>query len=318
MGIKIIGSGSYLPSKIITNDELSLSLDTDDHWIKSRTGIQKRHICDNNQTSADLGLMAAKLALSDANLKPEQIDLIIVATTTPDYTFPSNATKIQGLLGLKSCPSFDIQAVCSGFIYGIHISKALLNDPNIKKILLISTEKMSSIIDWNDRSTAIIFGDGAGAIILENSSKYNANIIASEIFSDGSLLPLLHTNGGTATTKSAGTIKMEGREVFKHAIDKMSSAILNLLKKTSYTIDQINIIIPHQANLRIIEAIANKLSVNLDKFIITISTHGNCSAASIPLALDYAKKNNLIRRGDLVLFTALGAGLTWGATLIKY
>lgn len=318
MGSKIIGCGSYLPQKIITNKDLTLTLDTNEEWIETRTGILQRHLADNTESTSHLALKAAECAIIDAAIDKDSIDMIIVATTTPDNTFPATATKLQGYLNLKNCPSFDLQAVCSGFVYGLHVANSLIKSKAAKNILLVGAEKMSSVLDWTDRSTAILFGDGAGAVIISGDDASNSDIIDSAVFSEGQFGDLLYTSGGVATTGLAGTIQMNGKEVFKHAIEKMSEAVLGLLAKNSISLSEVNCFIPHQANARIINALAERIGIDSDKVIKTMSLHANCSAASIPLALDYANQQGLVKRGDLVVMAAIGAGLTWGAVLLRY
>ncbi|MCC2646406.1 MAG: 3-oxoacyl-(acyl carrier protein) synthase [Rickettsiaceae bacterium] len=318
MGSKIIGCGSYLPEKIVTNKDLTLSLDTTAEWIESRTGILQRSIAADNELTSHLAYKAAERAIKDASIDKDIIDLIIVATTTPDNSFPATATKLQGYLGLKNCPSFDLQAVCSGFVYGMHIANSLLQSKAAKTILLVGAEKMSSVLDWSDRSTSILFGDGAGAVILTQDDESNSDIIGSELYSSGELWDILYTNGGVALNGFAGTVQMKGKEVFRHAVEKMGDAIKTLLSKHNIDIDQIDHFIPHQANIRIIDALADRLGLSHEKIIKTVSEHANCSAASIPLALEYANSKGLIKRGDLIVMSAIGAGLTWGAVLIRY
>jgi 3-oxoacyl-[acyl-carrier-protein] synthase-3 len=318
MSSKILGCGSYLPDRVVTNKDLTLSLNTTEEWIESRTGILKRHVASEDELTSHLALKAAEAAILDAKIDKELIDLIIVATTTPDNTFPATATKLQGYLGIKNCPSFDLQAVCSGFIYGLHVANSLILSKAAKTILLVGAEKMSSVLDWSDRSTAILFGDGAGAVILTEDASNQSAIIDSEIFSNGEFYDALYTDGGVALNGIAGTVQMKGKEVFRNAVEKMGDAVNSLLVKNNITIEQIDLFIPHQANIRIIEALCERIGLEDEKVIKTVSSHANCSAASIPLALEYAKSKGLIKPGALILFSAIGAGLTWGAALIRY
>lgn len=314
----IVGCGSYLPSKILTNYDLEKIVDTNHDWIVERTGIYQRHIA-TKESNLEMAYQASILAINNSDIDKEQIDLIIVATTTADNSFPSTAVKLQGLLGVKSCAAFDIQAVCAGFIYGINIADNFIKARQANNILLVGVDKMSSLIDWQDRSTCVLFGDGAGAIVI--SAKYQnekIGIIASKIYSDGSLHEYLYTDGGISSTQTAGTIKMKGQEVFKHAVDKMSSSLSDLLISNNINIDEVDVFIPHQANLRILEYVTKKLSIPPEKVICTLAKHANTSAASIPLALDYALLNNKIKSNNIISLTAIGAGLCWGSAIIKW
>lgn len=315
---KIIATGSYLPEKILTNEELSKTVDTSDEWISSRTGIRQRHIAAEGQLTSDLALQAAKEALKKADLDASSIDLIIVATTTPDLTFPSTATKVQEQLGITEGAAFDLQAVCSGFVYALSVADALIKTKQHKRILVIGAEKMSSILNWEDRNTCVLFGDGAGALILEANENNDACIIDSKIRSDGRYKDILYVNGGVGENGLSGTIVMQGKEVFKHAADKMSSIVKEVLKDNNYTLDNLDLLIPHQANFRIMEMVGKKLALPKDKVISTVQDHANTSAASIPLALDRAVNENKISSGQLVATTAMGAGLTWGTNLFRF
>ncbi|RTK92670.1 MAG: ketoacyl-ACP synthase III [Rickettsiales bacterium] len=317
MASKIIGCGGYLPQKVLTNDDLAQFIDTSDEWIRTRTGIAKRYIAAENEFSSHMAHEAALAAITDASISVEEIDLIIVCSNTPDNSFPGVANKLQSYLNLKNTPSFDLQAICSGFIYGLHIADGMIKSGMYKTILLVCAEKMSSLLDWQDRSTAVLFGDGAGAIILQHSDS-NAGIIDSHINSDGSMYDILYTNGGVSSTKTSGTIQMNGPEVFKMAIEKMSSSVNQIMQKNNFTLADIDYFIPHQANIRIINNIATKLGIDFAKVITTIEKHANCSAASIPLALNDLKKTNKIKSGDIIVFTAFGAGATWGSAIIRW
>jgi 3-oxoacyl-[acyl-carrier-protein] synthase-3 len=314
----ITGHGSYLPNKIITNYDLEKIVDTNHDWIVERTGIYQRHIAEN-ESNLDMAYQAALAAIKNANIDKDQIDLIIVATTTADNSFPSTASKLQGALGIKSGAAFDIQAVCAGFIYGINIADSFIKTKQATNILLVGVDKMSSLLDWSDRGTCVLFGDGAGAVVISaKESDDKIGIIASKIHADGSLHDALYTNGGISSTKTAGTIKMNGKEVFKHAVEKMSSTIRDLFISNNMDLSQIDIFVPHQANLRILEALTKKLDLPKEKIICTLDKHANTSAASIPLALDYALSNNRIKAGDIVALTAIGAGLCWGSAIIRW
>lgn len=313
----ITSTGSYLPKKIITNTELSKTVDTSDEWISTRTGIKQRHISEEKETTSYMAAEAAKKAISNSGLSKNDIDLIIVATTTPDSTFPSTACKVQDAIGAGNAAAFDIQAVCSGFLYGLSVADSMIKSGAFKNILLIGADKMSSVVDWKDRSTCVLFGDGAGAFIISSSDKGESGIISSKIQSDGSLGKILHTSGGTATTQTAGFVQMEGREVFKHAVQKMTSSMEELLKSHNMTHSDIDWIVPHQANIRIIELIAKKMDLPQDKIITTIDKHSNTSAASIPLAIDTAGISKF-KKGDKILLTAAGGGFTWGSILLVW
>ena len=314
----ILGCGSYLPKKILTNNDLSKKLDTSDEWIKSRTGINQRYIADKKQLNSDLGFEAAKKTIKNSKIKTSDIDLIIVATSTPDHTFPSTATKIQGKLGIKKGFAFDIQAACSGFIYAMSVADNFLLNNQASNALVIGSEIFSRILDWNDRSTCILFGDGAGAIVLSKKKKINFGIISTELYSDGRFYDLLYVNGGVASNQKAGHIKMKGREVFKHAVKKLVSCIQFNLKKNKLKKEDIDWIIPHQANKRIMDMTAIKLGVPKSKLLVTVDQYANTSSASIPLTLDYALSNKIIKRGQIIVFEAIGGGLTWGCSILKY
>ena len=314
----ILGCGSYLPKKILTNNDLSKKLDTSDEWIKTRTGINQRHIADKKQLNSDLGFEAAKKAIKNSKIKTSSIDLIIVATSTPDHTFPSTATKIQGKLGIKKGFAFDIQAACSGFIYAMSVADNFLLNNQASNALVIGSEIFSRILDWNDRSTCILFGDGAGAIVLSKNKKMNSGIISTELYSDGRFYDLLYVNGGVAFNQKAGHIKMKGRDVFKHAVKKLVSCIQFNLKKNKLKKEDIDWIIPHQANKRIMDMTAIKLGIPKSKLLVTVDQYANTSSASIPLTLDYALSNKIIKRGQIIVFEAIGGGLTWGCSILKY
>ena len=314
----ILGCGSYLPKKILTNNDLSKKLDTSDEWIKTRTGINQRYIADKKQLNSDLAFEAAKKAIKNSKIKTSDIDLIILATSTPDHTFPSTATKIQGKLGITKGFAFDIQAACSGFIYAMSVADNFLLNNQASNALVIGSEIFSRILDWNDRSTCVLFGDGAGAIVLSKNKKINSGIISTELYSDGRFYDLLYVNGGVAFNQKAGHIKMKGREVFKHAVKKLVSCIQFNLKKNKLKKEDIDWIIPHQANKRIMDMTAIKLGVPKNKLLVTVDQYANTSSASIPLTLDYALSNKIIKRGQIIVFEAIGGGLTWGCSILKY
>ena len=321
--ILMTGIGSYLPKNKTSNIDLEKFMDTSDEWIKKRTGINFRHYVEDNEFTSDMGTNAAKLAILDAGLNSNDIDLIIVATTTPDDTFPSTAAKIQKNLGSKAI-SFDIQAVCAGFIYAISVGVAMLRDGYGKKCLVIGADSMSKLLDWDDRSTAVLFGDGAGAVVLENSILQNESVqndqwgvLATKIFTNGKYYDLLGTDGGVSKNMSTGFLRMNGKEIFKHAVDKLSSSLLMCLEECNMNINDIDWLIPHQANQRIINAVSNKVKIHQNKIISTISIHGNTSAASIPLALDVAIKKGNIKNGNILALQAIGGGLSWGSLILK-
>lgn len=313
----IRSTGSYLPEKILTNADLEKMVDTSDEWITQRSGIKSRHIADDHQTTSDLATKAAQDALQNANLNADDIDGIVVATTTPDLTFPSVAASVQAKIGAPIGMAFDVQAVCSGFIYALSVANSLIKTGQNKRILVIGAEKMSSIIDWNDRTTCVLFADGAGAVILE-ASHDQTGIISTHLKANGTLKDILLTSGGPSSNGHSGTISMQGKEVFKNAVTLMHDIVAETLEHNNITADEIDWLIPHQANSRIIESTAKKLGMPMDKVILTVSHHGNTSAASIPLALDAAVKDGRIQRGQMILMEALGAGLTWGAALARF
>ena len=315
---KIIASGSYLPTKILTNADLEKMVDTTDDWITTRTGIKKRHIAEKNELTSDLGFNAAKKALEKSGLKAKDIDAIILATTTPDLTFPATATKIQAKLGAVNAFAFDVQAVCSGFVYALNVADNFIKTGQAKNIVVIGAETLSRIVDWQDRNTCVLFGDGAGAVVLSRSEDESSGILATKISSDGTLNDILKTSGGTSFSQNAGLIEMQGKEVFKHAVEKMSGSVIATLEKAGLTIADIDLLVPHQANLRILAGVAKKLNLSDDKVMVTVPDHANTSAASIPLALDIALQENKIKKGDIVVFEALGGGLTWGSVVVRW
>jgi 3-oxoacyl-[acyl-carrier-protein] synthase-3 len=320
--VLLTSSGSYLPNNIYSNDALSKFIDTSDEWISKRSGIKTRHFVSKNETTSDLALHAALKAIENSTLEKDDINLIIVATTTPDNTFPSTATMVQKKLDIKGA-AFDIQAVCAGFVFALSVAKSLMKDNNYKNCLVIGADSMSKLLDWNDRSTAVLFGDGAGAVILENKENIDNKlddwgILSNVIHSDGEYYDLLKTNGGVSTDQKIGFIEMAGKEIFKHAVEKLSLSFQEALKLSYKNIKQIDWLIPHQANQRILLAVADRLKIDPVKVISTVMHHGNTSAASIPLALDYAINNNKVRNGHLIGFQAIGGGLSWGASVVRY
>ena len=315
---KIISSGSYLPKKILTTFDLAKTVETSDEWITARTGIKQRHIADENELTSDLAFKAADEAIKNANISKDDIGLIIVATTTPDRTFPSTATIIQNKLGISSnCFAFDIQAVCCGFIYALNVANNFIKTNQVKNVLVVGAETLSRIVDWKDRNTCVLFGDGAGAIILQATDE-DRGILNCKMHSDGQYNPLLYTTGGVSLNQTSGIIHMEGREVFKMGVNKMSECVIENLAECNLKNTDISLLIPHQANKRIIDGIGKKLELPEDKVIVTVQNHGNTSAASVPLAVDYAIKNNKIKDNDIVVLEALGGGLTWGSIIVKW
>jgi 3-oxoacyl-[acyl-carrier-protein] synthase-3 len=318
----LLGSGSYLPPKILTNHDLAARIDTSDEWIVERTGIRERHIADEGILTSDLAVEAARKALRSAGVVVSDVDMVIVATTTPDQTFPSVATRVQARLGMERGAAFDVQAVCSGFVYGLSLADSLIRAGQAKTVLLIGAETMSRVLDWTDRTTCVLFGDGAGAVVIqagEGAGTYaDRGILDVKLFSDGRLNSLLYTDGGVSSTRSAGFLQMEGREVFKHAVTKISSAMEATLESAGLTIEDVDWFVPHQANQRILDGTARKLGIRPERVISTIAIHGNTSAASVPLALDVAVCDGRIKQGDLLLLEAMGGGFTWGAALLRW
>ena len=310
----ILGCGSYLPKKILTNNDLSKKLDTSDEWIKSRTGIRQRHIADKNQLNSDLGYEAAKKAIINAKIKISDIDLIIVATSTPDHTFPSTATKVQAKLGIKKGFAFDIQAACSGFIYAMSIADNYILNNQATNVLVIGSEIFSRILDWNDRSTCVLFGDGAGAIVL-SKKKRNSGILSTELYSDGRFYDLLYVDGGVASNQKAGQIKMKGREVFRHAVEKLSECIKLSLKKNNLKKDNIDWIIPHQANKRIMDMTAKKLDISKNKVLVTVDRYANTSSAGSIIA--FSQYSEDMKEDDVGVLCSFGAGYSAGSVILK-
>lgn len=314
----IKGVGSYLPEQVVTNEALSERVDTSDSWIRERTGIGQRHIAAEGQYTSDLGIEAAKRALEHAGMNASDIDLIVVATATPDYTFPATATIIQNGLGIKHGAAFDIQAVCSGFIYGLNVVDALLKNGTGKNALLIGAETFSRILDWEDRGTCVLFGDGAGACVISAEENTEQGILASFIRANGEHRELLYVDGGPSKTQTVGHLRMIGNQVFKYAVKDIAGAMEACAVKAGIDISEIDWFVPHQANQRILNGVARRLKLSPDQVISTVEFHANTSAASVPLAWDAAVKDGRIKRGDLVMLEAFGGGFTWGAALIRY
>ncbi len=318
----ILGCGAYLPAKIVSNDDIVKLVDTSDEWIFERTGIKRRHMASEGEATSDLAFHAATEALRDAKISAGEIDLIIVATTTPDDTFPSVATKIQARLGMTRGAAFDVQAVCSGFIYGLSVADNFIRVGEAKTVLLIGAETMTRLLDWTDRGTCVLFGDGAGAVVLQagvgHGTIKDRGVHNAKIYSDGRQHDLLYVDGGPSTTGTTGHLRMHGREVFKHAVTNIASAIEASAAQAGLKPSDVDWFVPHQANQRILDSTAKKLGISPDKVITTIAEHGNTSAASVPLALAAAVKDGRIKRGDLVLMEAMGGGFTWGAALVRW
>jgi 3-oxoacyl-[acyl-carrier-protein] synthase-3 len=317
----IIGAGCYLPERVLTNAELATQVDTSDDWIVQRTGIRERHIAADGEFTSHLGIKAAQAALADAGLEPQDIDLIVCATSTPDNTFPATAVSIQSGLGITGGFAFDIQAVCSGFVYGLGTVDGMLRTGLAKRALLIGAETFSRILDWTDRTTCVLFGDGAGAVVIEVQEQPGAmtdrGILTTHLRSDGRHKMKLYVDGGPSSTQTVGHLRMEGKEVFKHAVSMITDVIKDAFKATGYTAHDLDWFVPHQANRRIIDGSVIKLGLDPAKVIITVDRHGNTSAASIPLALCAGIADGRIKKGDLVMFEAMGGGFTWGASLVR-
>jgi len=311
--------GSYLPARVLTNEELSGFVDTSDEWIRQRTGISQRHIVAEGELTSDLAANAAEQALDRINLSASDIDLIIVATTTPDDTFPSTATKLQHRLGAKHAIAFDVQAVCAGFVYALDIADAMLRTGRGRRALVIGAESFSKILDWNDRGTCVLFGDGAGAVVLERVDDVpDWGIRSSVLHSDGEHRDILYVDGGPSSTSKVGHVRMEGNKVFRHAVEKLSSVMDEALEAAGMTVADVDWLVPHQANIRIIDGMQKKMQLSSERVVRTVDKHANTSAASIPLALSVAVNDGRIKNGDVVAFEAIGGGLVWGAALVKY
>jgi 3-oxoacyl-[acyl-carrier-protein] synthase-3 len=318
----VLGCGSYLPKRTLTNDELARMVDTSDEWIVQRTGIRERHIAADGEMTSDLGIAAARAALSASGIDAQDIDLVIVGTSTPDNTFPASAVAVQAGLGIHHGAAFDLQAVCSGFVYAMATADGLLKSGVHKRALVIGAETFSRILDWTDRGTCVLFGDGAGAVVLEaqqqGGTREDRGVLTAHLRSDGRHKAKLFVDGGPSSTGTVGHLRMEGKEVFKFAVGAITDVIKDVFRDTGYTASDIDWFVPHQANRRIIDGSAHKLGIAPEKVVITVDRHGNTSAASIPLALDVAIKDGRIKRGDLVLLEAMGGGFTWGAALVRW
>ena len=318
---RLLGVGHSLPSRVVENSEFKNWIDTSDEWIESRSGIKRRHFAAKDQKTSDLAIEAALHAINDANINCTEIDAIIVATSTPDTTFPSVATIVQGALGITTGFAFDVQAVCAGFIFALATADALIVSKQANRVLVIGAETFSRIMNWEDRTTSVLFGDGAGAIIIEGTSSSGSStdpgILATDLNSDGRYRDLLYVDGGVSSTQTTGVLVMQGKEVFKHAVEKLSSTAHSVLEKAALSPSDIDWMVPHQANIRIIKATAQKLKLPMEKVIVTVNDHGNTSAASIPLALSSANLEGKLKKGDLILMEAIGGGLAWGSVLLR-
>ncbi len=318
----VAGTGAYLPEKILTNADLAKIVDTSDEWILERTGISQRHIASDGETTSDLAVKASEAALKAAGVDVGEIDLIVCATTTPDDTFPAAATHVQRRLGMTRGAAFDVQAVCSGFVYALNVADNFIRVGQAKTVLVIGAETMSRLLDWTDRTTCVLFGDGAGAMVLKagegTGTPADRGILSNHIYSDGRLRDLLYVDGGPSTTQTTGHLRMQGREVFKHAVTNISAAIMAALDANGFQASDIDWFVPHQANRRILEATAKKIGLRPESVVMTVARHGNTSAASIPLALHEAVTDGRVKQGDLVLLEAMGGGFTWGSTLIRW
>jgi 3-oxoacyl-[acyl-carrier-protein] synthase-3 len=318
----VLGCGSYLPQQTLTNAELAARIDTSDEWIVQRTGIRERHIAAEGEFTSHLAIHAAKAALADAGIDAQAIDLIVLATSTPDNTFPATAVAVQDGLGIHHGAAFDLQAVCSGFVFALATADNFLRSGSFKRALVIGAETFSRILDWNDRGTCVLFGDGAGAIVLEAQEQpgelSDRGVLTTHLRSDGRHKSKLYVDGGPSSTKTVGYLRMEGREVFKHAVGMITDVIVDAFNATNLTADDIDWFIPHQANKRIIDASAHKLHIAPQKVVLTVDLHGNTSAASIPLAISVAVKDGRVKKGDLVLLEAMGGGFTWGSALLRW
>jgi 3-oxoacyl-[acyl-carrier-protein] synthase III len=317
----VTGTGSALPTRRVSNAELAMEVDTSDEWIVERTGIRFRHIAGPDETTATLAADASKAALAAAGIKAQDIDLIVLATATPDQTFPSSATKVQAMLGIDDCVAFDVAAVCSGFLYAVQVADSMLRTGVHKRALVIGAETFSRILDWEDRTTCVLFGDGAGAIVLEGQESDEATgrgILATRLHADGRHNELLYVDGGPSTTGTVGKLRMKGREVFRHAVVNLAAVMEESLVVAGLTSSQVDWVVPHQANARILDATARKLGLPAEKVIVTVDQHANTSAASVPLALDVGVRDGRVKAGDIVVLEAMGGGFTWGAAVMRF
>lgn len=316
----VTGMGGYLPERVLTNEDLSKMVDTDDQWITERTGIKSRHIAADGELTSDLGVKAAQMAMENAGVTADDIDLIICATATPDKTFPATASIIQAKLGVSEGAAFDVQAVCSGFVFAMATADNYLARGQFKRALVIGAETFSRIIDWSDRGTCVLFGDGGGAVVLERQTVEEAagsGVLGAHLRTDGRYVDLLHVDGGPSSTQTVGHLRMVGNQVFKHAVNKISESVRTVVDEAELDLAEIDWLVPHQANQRILSAVARNLGVEENRIVSTVANHGNTSAASVPLALNELNKSGELKKGDLVLIEAIGGGLSWGAALFR-
>jgi 3-oxoacyl-[acyl-carrier-protein] synthase-3 len=314
----IQGVGSALPKRQVDNAELAAQVDTTDEWIVERTGIRTRYIAGEGETTATLAVEACRKALAHAGMEAGEIDLIVLATATPDQTFPSSATKVQALLGITDCIAFDVHAVCTGFLYALTVADSMVRGGNARSALVIGAETFSRILDWEDRTTCVLFGDGAGAVVLKAEETGGRGILATRLHADGRHGDMLYVDGGPSTTGTVGKLRMKGREVFRHAVVNLADVLGEVVEAAGLTTDQIDWVVPHQANARIIDATARKLGLSPERVVLTVDRHANTSAASVPLALDVAVQDGRIKQGDLVVLEAMGGGFTWGAAAVRF
>ena len=314
----IAGTGSALPERRVSNEELAQEVDTSDEWIVARTGIHFRHIAAPHETTGTLARDAAQRALDSAGINADQIGLLIIATATPDNTFPATATKVQAMLGIKDCVAFDVAAVCSGFLYALSVADSMIRTGAANHALVIGSETFSRILDWEDRTTCVLFGDGAGAVVLSAEENSERGILATKLHADGQHYDLLYVDGGPSTTGTTGKLRMKGSEVFRHAVTNLANVMTETLNLANVEAREVDWVVPHQANIRILEATARKLGLSPDNLVITVGEHANTSAASVPLALDVAVKDGRIKRGDMLVLEAMGGGFAWGAAAVRY
>lgn len=314
----ISGVGSYLPARRVTNDDLAKIVETSDEWIRTRSGIGARHFAAEGEAVSDMGAAAARNAMAAAGVGPQDIGLIILATVTGDKTFPASAVYVQDKLGVPPCPAFDVSAACGGFIYALSIAHKFIAAGEVRHALVIGAEKLSCFLDWSDRATCVLFGDGAGAVVLSAASGTGRGVVGTHISADGRLARHLYSDGGPSTTATVGKVRMNGKEVFRNAVENISNSVIEVARKSNVRLKDIDWFVPHQANIRIIEACAKRLDLDWSRIIVTIDRHANTSAASIPLALDSGVRDGRIQRGQLLAFAALGGGLAWGAALVRY
>ena len=319
---RIIGCGSYLPQRVMSNDELSEIVETSDEWIVERTGIRQRHVAAEDEKTSDLATNAARAALAHAGIDASEVELIVVATATPDDTFPAVATQVQRKLGITHGAAFDVQAVCSGFIYALSVTDAMVRAGQAKVALVIGAETFSPILDWQDRTTCVLFGDGAGAVVLKaepaGDIRTDRGVLASRLHSDGRYRDMLYVDGGPSSTRTTGFLRMKGREVFRHAVENLASVVGEVLNEAGFEAKDVDWVVPHQANRRILESTAKKLGLPMERVVVTVDRHANTSAASVPLALDTAVKDGRIKPGDLLMMEAMGGGFTWGGALVRW